>query len=83
MTNAGNNFRIWVKTQLLTRDLTVETLAARIGYPRRTVSAAINGKPFPHVVSAIATALNYDPKTNGPLPSRPARPERRQRVSAG
>ncbi len=80
MTSDCNKFRKWVKTRLIVRELTVADLADAIGYPRRTVSAAINGATFPHVLNSIATHLEYDPKTDGPLPARPARAERRLRV---
>lgn len=77
-----NNFRTWVKTRLVQADLTVAQMADRIGYPRRTVSAAIHGAAFPHVVASIAKFLKHDPKTDGPLPARPARAELRVRLAA-
>jgi hypothetical protein len=82
MAKKHKKFSLWAKKRLLDLDLTVTQLAARIGYPRQTVSAAINGSErFPHVTSAIATSLNYDSKTNGPLPTSPARPEQRLRLA--
>lgn len=82
MAQKHKKFSLWVKKRLLDLDLTVTELASRIGYPRQTVSAAINGSErFPHVTHAIASQLEYDPKTNGPLPARPARPEQRLRLA--
>ena len=82
MAKKHKNFSLWAKKRLLDLDMTVTQLASRIGYPRQTVSAAINGSErFPHVTSAIATTLNHDPKANGPLPARPARPEQRLRFA--
>jgi predicted transcriptional regulator len=81
MANDRNKFRTWVKTRLIENDLTVSELAKRVGYPRRTVSAAIHGASFPYVVTSIAKLLNHDSKTDVPLPSSPARPERRIRIS--
>lgn len=81
MAKKHKNFSLWAKKRLLELDLKVTQLASRIGYPRQTVSAALNGSErYPHVTSAIANTLNYDPKTNGPLPTRPARAEQRLRL---
>lgn len=83
MAKKHKKFSLWAKKRLLDVDLTVTELASRIGYPRQTVSAALNGSErFPHVTSAIANTLNHDPKTDGPLPARPARPEQRLRIAA-
>ena len=82
MKDSRKRFYIWVKKRLLDEDLTVSALADEIGYPRRTVSAAIHGTPFPHVIQSIATHLRHDPTTDGPLPVGPARPERRIRIHA-
>ncbi len=82
MARKHKKFSIWVKKKLIELGVTVTELASLIGYPRPTVSAAINGSTrFPHVTAAIATYLNHDPKTDGPLPTRPARPEQRLRIT--
>jgi DNA transposition AAA+ family ATPase len=82
MSKKHKKFSLWAKKRLLDLELTVTQLASKIGYPRQTVSAALNGSErFPHVTSAIATTLNHDPKTDGPLPARPARPEQRFRFA--
>lgn len=83
MATKHKKFSLWAKKRLLDLDLTVTQLASNLGYPRQTVSAALNGSErFPHVTSAIANKLHHDPKTDGPLPTRPARPEQRFRFSA-
>ena len=83
MTPMHKKFPVWAKKQLLDLEITVTELASRIRYPRQTTSAALNGSTrFPHVTQAIAETLNHDPKTDGPLPARPARPERRVRLTA-
>lgn len=82
MANKHKKFSLWAKKRLLDESLTVTQLASKLNYPRQTVSAALNGSErFPHVTSAIANSLKYDPKANGPLPTRPARPEQRFRIA--
>lgn len=83
MANKHKKFSIWVRKRLIEEDITITELASSIGYPRQTVSAAINGSErFPYVTSAIANFLNHDSKTDSPLPTRPARPEQRFRIPA-
>lgn len=82
MASLHKKFPAWAKKRLIDRELSVTQLAQKVGYARQTVSAAVNGSTkFPHVVAAIATHLNHDPKTDGPLPVGPARPERRIRIA--
>jgi predicted transcriptional regulator len=83
MAKKHKKFSLWAKKCLIDRGLTVTELASSLGYPRQTVSAVLNGSDrFPYVTAAIAKTLNYDSKTNGPLPARPARPEHRVRIAA-
>lgn len=79
-----NQFPTWAKKRLLDLGLSVSRLAELIGYARTTTSAALNGSSrFPHVTYAIATHLNHDPKTDGPLPVSAPRLERRVRLVTG
>jgi len=78
--NPDNNFRIFVRIQLAIKGWSITQLAMVIGYPRETVSAAINQIRHPYVIQAIAKELKYDTDTNGPLPISPARPEKRERA---
>lgn len=82
ITKRDNKFYTFVKISLIERGWGMKDLALKTGYPRRTVSAAINGRNLPYVIQAIATTLNHDSETNGPLPSRPARPEKRIRSAS-
>ena len=81
MPKKHKQFPQWAKKRLIDLNMKVTELADQIGYPRPTTSAAINGSSrFPHVTAAIAEYLDHDPKTDGPLPACPARPERRIRL---
>jgi hypothetical protein len=83
MATKHKKFSIWAKKRLIDSELTVTELASLIGYPRQTVSAAVNGSErFPYVTAAIANILKHDSKTDSPLPSRPSRPEQRFRITA-
>jgi hypothetical protein len=82
MATKRNKFPLWAKTRLLEADLKVTQLATALGWSRQAVSAALNGSThYPHVTAAIAAYLHHDPKTDGPLPVSPARPERRERLA--
>ena len=82
MAKTHKQFPIWAQKRLIDLGLSVTGFARILGYPRQTVSAALHGSTrFPHVTAAIATQLKHDPKTDGPLPARPARPERRIRIA--
>jgi plasmid maintenance system antidote protein VapI len=52
-----NPFKARARHALVNADLTVTTLAERLGRPRETVSRAIHGAAFPRVRREIAQAL--------------------------
>lgn len=53
----NNNFSKAVRKDLVDRGMTIRQLAAKIEYPRETVSRAIHGADFPLVRSKIVKHL--------------------------
>ncbi len=52
-----NQARIAFRKKLAEKDLSVKDLAARVGYPRETVSRAIHHQKFPRVLAKIREVL--------------------------
>ena len=50
--------RLRAKTALLQRGLTITELALKVGFPRSTVSVAINHGKFPNVLRKVSRELS-------------------------
>lgn len=60
---AANNFSFQAKVALIQGRLNVKKLAEKIGHPRPTVSAVINGSDrFPAVKDKVCRALKLTPQ---------------------